>query len=98
MSKVESSISLAFCESPATNSAESESDVGREDKKLWIWPLQLNVGANVRVGSFATHRCAMKIGLCPQCPESDGWPSKRRPSRSAIKRHSGPLSKMRSSG
>jgi hypothetical protein len=23
----------------------------------------------------------MKIGPCPQCPESDGWPSKRRPSR-----------------
>src|SRR5262249_41774266 len=35
----------------------------------------------VRVGSFATDRCAMKIGLCPQCPESDGWPSRRRPSR-----------------
>jgi len=26
-------------------------------------------------GSFATDRCAMKIGRCPQCPESDGWPS-----------------------
>src|SRR5215470_14043204 len=26
-------------------------------------------------GSFATDRCAMKIGPCPQCPESDGWPS-----------------------
>jgi len=34
--------------------------------------------------SFATDRCAMKIGPCPQCPESDGWPSKRRLSRWAI--------------
>src|SRR5262249_60513071 len=32
-------------------------------------------------GSFATDRCAMKSGLCPQCPESDGWPSEHRPSR-----------------
>src|SRR5262245_5066714 len=40
-----------------------------------------NAGADVRVGSFATDRCAMKIGPCPQCPESDGLPSKRRPSR-----------------
>src|SRR5262245_45548262 len=30
--------------------------------------------------TFATDRCTMKIGPCPQCPESDGWPSKRRPS------------------
>jgi len=31
-----------------------------------------------RDGSFATDHCAMKIGPCPQCPESDGWPSKLR--------------------
>src|SRR5262249_13560994 len=35
----------------------------------------------VRSGSFATDHCAMKIGPCPQCPESDGGRSKRRPSR-----------------
>src|SRR5262249_49388145 len=29
----------------------------------------------------------MKIGPCPQCPESDGWPSKRRPSRWATTGH-----------
>src|SRR5215467_1719865 len=28
---------------------------------------------------FATDRCAMKIAACPQCPESDGWPSKTSP-------------------
>src|SRR5215470_2164087 len=31
--------------------------------------------------TFATDHCAMKIGPCPQCPESDVLPSKRRPSR-----------------
>jgi hypothetical protein len=36
---------------------------------------------------FGTDRCAMKIGPCPQCPESDGWPSKRRPSRWANSCH-----------
>jgi len=34
-------------------------------------------------GSIATDRCAPKIAPCPQCPESDGWPSKCRPSRRA---------------
>jgi hypothetical protein len=33
---------------------------------------------------------AMKIAPSPQCPESDSWPSKRRPSRWATKRHSTP--------
>jgi hypothetical protein len=28
---------------------------------------------------------APKIASCPQCPESDGWPSERRPSRWANK-------------
>jgi len=37
-----------------------------------------------RCGSFATGRCAMKIGPCPQCPESDGGQSRCRPSRWAI--------------
>src|SRR5262245_60127820 len=39
-------------------------------------------------GSFATDRCAMKIGPCPQCPESDGWRSRGRPSRWAASGHS----------
>jgi len=30
---------------------------------------------------FATDRCAMKIGRCPQCPESDGRLLEHRPSR-----------------
>ena len=38
---------------------------------------------NVGSGSFATDRCAPKIVLCPLFPESDGWPSKCRPSRRA---------------
>src|SRR5262245_43466347 len=29
----------------------------------------------------------MKIASCPQCPESDGWPSRRRRSRWAKSRH-----------
>src|SRR5215510_522154 len=36
---------------------------------------------------FATDRCAMKIGPCPQCPESDGWRSRCQPSRWARNRH-----------
>src|SRR5215470_15159771 len=28
----------------------------------------------------------MKIGPCPQCPDSDGWPPERRPSRWARRR------------
>src|SRR5215475_6403369 len=43
----------------------------------------MQCSTSFRDGSFATDRCAMKIGLCPQCPESDGWPLKRRPSRRA---------------
>src|SRR5215470_9919374 len=37
--------------------------------------------------TFATDRRAPKIASCPQCPESGGWPSKRRLSRWASKRH-----------
>src|SRR5262245_55512880 len=39
--------------------------------------------ANGRFGSFATDRCAMKIGPCPQCPESDDW-------RQSVVRRDGP--------
>src|SRR5262249_54177876 len=44
-----------------------------------------------RFGSFATDRCAMKIGPRPQYLERDGWPSKRRRSRWANCGHSGVL-------
>jgi len=43
-----------------------------------IW---LGIVQQVSSGSFATDRCAMKIGPCPQCPESDGGRSSCRPSR-----------------
>ena len=43
--------------------------------------LQLGTRTSDSFGSFATDRWAPKIASCPQCPESDGWPSKRRPSR-----------------
>src|SRR5215467_15603011 len=36
-------------------------------------------------GSFATDRCAMTIGPCPQCPESDGWARMHCPPLSASK-------------
>jgi len=39
------------------------------------------LSGNVGSGSIARDRCARKIGLCPQCPESDDWPSKCRPPR-----------------
>src|SRR5215468_6846153 len=39
------------------------------------------------IGSFASDRCAMKIGPCPQCPESDGCPSKLSPLRWAASGH-----------
>jgi hypothetical protein len=42
--------------------------------------------ADFSYGSFATDRWAPKIASCPQCPESDGWPSERRPSRWANRR------------
>ena len=38
-------------------------------------------------GSFAIDRWALKIASCPQCTESDGWPSQRRPPRWATRRH-----------
>src|SRR5262249_20743229 len=53
----------------------------------WLRPLvpdTLRCTVDVLCGSIATDRCAMKIGPCPQCPESDGCPSRRRPSRWAI--------------
>ena len=38
-------------------------------------------GRHPKSFTFATDRRAMKIGACPQRPESAGWPSRRRPSR-----------------
>ena len=55
---------------------------------LRTWQLIL---ANVSNGSFATDRCAMKIGPCPQCPESDGGRSRCRPSRWATSSRQSPF-------
>ena len=52
-----------------------------------LWQRTKLTAWRVSNGSFATDRCVMKVGPCPQCPEGDGCSSKRRRSRWAISGH-----------
>ncbi len=49
---------------------------------------RLTLLANRRLWVIRYRSSGREIASCPQCPESDAWPSKRRPSRWARKRHS----------
>jgi hypothetical protein len=66
-------------EGPASSITTEIAITSWQASPLGSFLLMMRCTLAVREGSFATDRCAMKIGPCPQCPDSDGWPSRRRP-------------------